>query len=679
MKRIFIILLFIPFLANATNYYFSSSTGNDANSCTIGSPCATLLKASNISYNPGDSVLFKAGDTFYGNLSVVHAGNSSSQIYYGSYGAGANAIISQDTTLASWTSIGGNVYAAYCPSSASVTPNTVLLDGVKQVRGRYPNYNSTNGGFLTTTSNTLSQIILATPLDTNWLGANMVVKCNSYDIDYKLITNVKSNDTFTLASNLLALPPSGYGVFITNSLMTLDLLGEWYWSSGGDSLYMCFPGTTPGAHTIKMAYRDSAVDLNTSYITIAHLNFQGTNKYGVSQVASTGTHDSVLYCQFNNVGWDAIYITNIQSQCGYVGNNIQNSGDVGIWGYPGYWDSTSFRYDTIQYTGLYAGMGPNLGFPHYSATEFTGNSDTIQHCYITNAGNDGLTMTSGGLNGICGNWLVTYNFIDSVMLIAYDGACIYSPFQTGNNSLMDHNICLNAVGNYFGTTQTNNVSASGIYLDNGAKHWTCTNNTSAYCTRGGLFMHNVDTCYFNYNTIFSCNAGGIYFQEDAGNAMRADTLLYNTVVQPDSVSTTYPYPVYYQTVSTNNDLGLYGQSDYNYLMRPVRDFSTIEAIDPTTKLYTLPQWQHVAVQDLHSLTSPIVIFSNSQIFFTYNASANTQSFTVPWAGYTPSGTFYPLNSTVMMPQSTSFILLESSQQSPCGKCELPNRWNANKH
>jgi hypothetical protein len=50
--------------SSGTTYYFSSSIGNDDNACTQASPCQTISKVNSLSYNGGDTVAFRAGDTW---------------------------------------------------------------------------------------------------------------------------------------------------------------------------------------------------------------------------------------------------------------------------------------------------------------------------------------------------------------------------------------------------------------------------------------------------------------------------------------------------------------------------------------------------------------------------------------------------------------------------------------
>src|SRR5690349_8558108 len=92
---------------NPNKYYFSSSQGNDSRTVTQAqnpnTPWKTLNKLNSFFSNlkPGDSVLFKKGDVFYGSITISASGTSSLPIVLGAYGAGAKPIISGFTTISS--------------------------------------------------------------------------------------------------------------------------------------------------------------------------------------------------------------------------------------------------------------------------------------------------------------------------------------------------------------------------------------------------------------------------------------------------------------------------------------------------------------------------------------------------------------------------------------------------
>ena len=141
----FLVLLFLfGFRAGAANFYFSSSSGNDsrtsAEAQNPATPWRSLSKLNSFfaSLQPGDSVLFKRGDTFYGTITVGRSGTVSSPIVLSAYGSGAKPIISGFTTLSNWVSKGGGIYECY-NASLGAEVKMVTLNNEVQAMGRYPN------------------------------------------------------------------------------------------------------------------------------------------------------------------------------------------------------------------------------------------------------------------------------------------------------------------------------------------------------------------------------------------------------------------------------------------------------------------------------------------------------------------------------------------------------------
>ena len=77
-----------------SNYFVSSSGGNDSNSgLTPEASWASLDRVNLASLNPGDSVQFKSGDTFYGQLTIDESGTAEKPILFTSYGSDGPAVI----------------------------------------------------------------------------------------------------------------------------------------------------------------------------------------------------------------------------------------------------------------------------------------------------------------------------------------------------------------------------------------------------------------------------------------------------------------------------------------------------------------------------------------------------------------------------------------------------------
>src|SRR6478736_5530370 len=112
----FIFTLVSGISANAANYYFSTSDGNDSRSSLLAqdptTPWQSIDKLNSFfpSLQPGDQVLFKSGDTFFGAIVTAKSGTLSAPLTLSSYGSGAKPVISGLSTIASWTNLGNGIY-----------------------------------------------------------------------------------------------------------------------------------------------------------------------------------------------------------------------------------------------------------------------------------------------------------------------------------------------------------------------------------------------------------------------------------------------------------------------------------------------------------------------------------------------------------------------------------------
>lgn len=144
MKTIFSVALLCVFQpVFATTYYFSNS-GSDSRSLTQARnpsmPWKSLNKLNSIfsSLKPGDQVLFKRGETFYGTLTVNTSGTSGAPIVIGAYGIGDKPIISSLANPSGWQAKSGykGVYEASVSSALGADVNIVLLNDVPKGIGR---------------------------------------------------------------------------------------------------------------------------------------------------------------------------------------------------------------------------------------------------------------------------------------------------------------------------------------------------------------------------------------------------------------------------------------------------------------------------------------------------------------------------------------------------------------
>src|SRR6476469_2378122 len=257
--KIFFTLLFMGLLycANAKTYYFSTS-GNDSYSATQAqnqsTPWKTITKLNAIfsTLQPGDKVLFKRGDTFYGSIIIAKSGTTSAPITLGAYGSGAKPIITGFVTISKWTSIGSGKYQGYS-SALGTNVNSVAVNGLPKEMGRYPNSDAPLKGYLYFEShgtNSITDNELASSPD--WTGAELVIRTKQWVIDLVKVTG-QSGRTLKYSPSNTATPRDNYGYFLQNDLRTLDRFGEWYYKPSNKNFYMYFGGSSPSNYKVQVS------------------------------------------------------------------------------------------------------------------------------------------------------------------------------------------------------------------------------------------------------------------------------------------------------------------------------------------------------------------------------------------------------------------------------------------
>lgn len=119
-------------------YYVSYTDGDDSRTSTqaqnSSTPWKTLAKINSTSFNPGDSILFKRGDTWYNQyLAITSSMDGSgvgSEVTYGAYGVGAKPIFDYRKTIThgTWTS---GAYPNVYYMDYSYSPARLWIDNVE--------------------------------------------------------------------------------------------------------------------------------------------------------------------------------------------------------------------------------------------------------------------------------------------------------------------------------------------------------------------------------------------------------------------------------------------------------------------------------------------------------------------------------------------------------------------
>lgn len=602
-------LLFALFLSglasSATNYYFSSSAGSDSRTSTQAknpsTPWKTLGKLNSFfaSLQPGDSVLFKRGDTFYGSLTITKSGTSSKAIVLGAYGTGSKPVITGFTALANWASVGSGVYE----SSTVLFPkavNVLLINGAVQQMGRYPNTTAPDKGWLFLESHNGTSSITDKELttSTNWKGAEVVVRSWKSAIDRATIT---AHSGGTLSASLTYEPHDGFGYFIQNDVRTLDVKGEWYYNKSSRKMRVYYGSSAPASGAAKASTVDTLVyATDRSYVHFTGISFQGANLYALylrycNNIRITG-------CEFLYTGGDAFHLKG--SSYLTVTNNVFNYSFTNailpeITG-----TNWTISDNVIDNTAMYEGMcqkADNTGYAIYTK----GDNHTIERNTIDSTGFVAIRFTGN-------NILIRNNVISYFNMIKNDGGGIYTWQGSATNRKVIGNILTHGYGANEGIGLGGGSSCSGIYLDNDVSGVEVSGNSVATCSKAGIFLHNAYNIKMRDNTLFD-NSVQVVMSHDG----MADAALRNLNIKSNIFFAKKTMQRTLSVVSNQDDVDQMGSIDSNYHCRPtdetfVNAVSYHDAADKKIAAdYDLKDWQINFPYDKHGsrTTQPIPTYT----------------------------------------------------------------------
>lgn len=554
-------LLALYFLMQSTfaaTYYFSATDGDDNRMATQAqnstTPWKTLGKLNAIfsSLKPGDKVLLKRGDTFVGSIYPNVSGTAGLPILISAYGTGNKPVISGLTTLTNWMSLSNGIWENADPGFGT-SVNVVLINGVPQNIGRYPNISSTNGGYLTFESHNSTNSITDNQLTatTNWTGGEVVIRKVRWVLDRNIITSHTTN-TLNYTSASVYQPVNNFGYFIQNHPKTLDLVGEWYFNSTLKKLGIYFKTDSPSSYTIKASQVKNLVALyNQKYISLDNLKFEGANEKAID--INNVSDITIKNCEISFSGINAI--TGLNSAKIAISNSIiSNTNNNAVILYN--CSNSAITDNNISNTGAVAGMGQS-GDGNYNAISIEGSNNLIQYNQIKNTGYIPIYFEGSST-------IVQNNFIDRYAFIKDDAGGIYlfngpstTTTYTGRKILA--NIILNGIGTPAGTDNPALSHACGIFLDNKVSGVEIRDNTMANAANKGILILYSNKVIMKNNTLYN-NKIQLSMRETNSNQV------YNNIF-----FSKLPTQIVSHIDATKNDIGNYGSFDSNYYARPMDD------------------------------------------------------------------------------------------------------------
>jgi len=115
-------------------YFFVDATGGDDEDTGTSAANAwqTISKVNSSSFDPGDHILFKRGETWRGeSMAVPSSGTANAYVTFGAYGTGANPIIDPTTEFNDWVLDTGAIWRRAQTNASSLTQ--VFEDGVRMI------------------------------------------------------------------------------------------------------------------------------------------------------------------------------------------------------------------------------------------------------------------------------------------------------------------------------------------------------------------------------------------------------------------------------------------------------------------------------------------------------------------------------------------------------------------
>ncbi|WP_162417069.1 malectin domain-containing carbohydrate-binding protein [Cyclobacterium roseum] len=612
--RVFLIAIFTFLVVSAsfaTDYHISNEKGNDSRSFSQAqnpeTPWKSIEKLNAIfsSLQPGDKVLFRRGESYFGTIIMNNSGTASNPIKIGAYGSGEDPIITGLVDLSNWKSIGNGIYEAGHSQLKSSPTSLVTFNEKIREMGRYPNSDSDNKGYLTYESTSWNSItdneLGSWP---NWTGAEVVIRKIYWILDRHKITS-HSGNTIKYATNSETSykPKAEFGYFIQNHVRTLDQLGEWYYDTGSKKLKVFFGSESPSRHSVKIAALDRLLMQvrRVDHVIIENLHFKGANTNAI-QLAS-GNNVVIRNSKIEMVGENLISAEG-SHHLRLEGNELMDAHNSGI--ELKTCDNAIVRKNQIRNIQLFPGMGKSgdgNGFGIFSPND----NSLIEGNQIINSGYIGIRF--GGNNSVVKN-----NFINHFNKTKNDGGGIYVYTGSSNTTYYNRKVIGNIILNGQGVVEGTNIRSAlakpqseGIYLDDNTTGVEVAYNTIANISSKGIYLHNARENHIHHNTVYNSTYQLFFRNDNMGADIRNNKVENNLFFSRDGEQNNL------NLSSIKNDLGQMAAFNNNVYASPLTDnYRIINRYNmgtsyEVTKALDLDGWKNLYGVDAGSKVHPVSI------------------------------------------------------------------------
>lgn len=649
MKKVFFFLslVFTICTAKATDYYIASN-GNDNNSGTSSSSPWKSINKLNAYFSklkPGDRVLFRKGDTFYGSINVTKSGSAGAPIVIGAYGSGEKPIVTGLQSVTSWKNLGNNIWESSNPVSSLNYTQIVVVNGRNTPMGKYP-----NSGYLQWQTRNGDNNIYSNMLSgTNWTGAEIAVFTTPYLVNRaKILSHAGNLVNFEKpAVPLIWQNPGSYfkaDFVIQNDPRTLDTLNEWYFNPSTKKLRI-YDTRTPS--DVKVSSQDVLVDVShkTDHLVIENIDFKGAGEFGVHLGVSN--YITIKGCDFESIGKTAVYGGNhgVFSRGTTVENCvISQVYGIGIDLSP-YFINNNIVNNSITNIGMFPSMA-NKGMSA-QGIDVRGDNSIIGYNRVDSTGSSGIQFRGN-------NTIVHNNYVKNFCIAPgyKDGGGIYTwagEKLIVNGSKVIDNIVMHGT-----------VHSKAIDLDDGANGIEVSGNTAVDAERG-IYLHNARNIKIFNNTTFDNYEMGILISSD-NPAYKTENIELNGNIF--FAKEARQFTAWFTRVGKNTKNFV---SENNYYSKPISNSKFILTYNgpfgvDSRDHYGYPslsEWQSFSGQDKNSKSVTNTITDVNKIKFEYNPTKSNKTISLGGVYVDSKGTTY--NGSIVLKPFSSAVLIKTGE------------------
>ncbi len=627
MRRFFslfvLALLLLPVCARSADYYVDAN-GNDSNDgLSPSSPWMTIAKVNSMmnSFNAGDQILFKRGDTFSGTVIATKSGGAGNEIVFGSYGSGNLPVINGVKPVTGWNLHTGNIYWA----TFSDTISHFYANGKLMTIARFPN----SRFLISDNANSQTTIYDAELTQPNGYFNQANIRMRSANWCYETRTvSSHSNGYITMnpATQNWIYPKAGY--YFDNKLSLLDTANEWFYDKAASRIYFYAPGgvnpNTLSIEAVVLKY-GFQLSLSRSNVVVQDLKFDRFRDNCVE--IYTATNVKVRRCILTSSGKCGLRLNG--SNHVVEDNLFADNLNVAL---TGVFTNGLVKNNILKRTALVAGYGENAWGSHGMQFYLSTGTQCLNNI-IDSTGYTGMLVSK--------NMLVKNNVVSNSCLTLNDGGGI--DIDDADGMQVVDNVVVNSFGNVESSYSPSKY-ANGIYFGpNLTKNILIKGNTIANNSYAGINVDNKPTSENNQilNNVLYNNAYTQIVMTDFSSA--SYTPSFNNIVKGNLLySLSFLSTCMEHQMFNSPSFSDYGNFDSNYYCNPYTEFFMRRSMvygTYSTKYYRLSSWKSLFNEDLTSGSASFV-FDQYRVLDTLSSNMvlnpRFETNTVNWST-TPTG------------------------------------------